>query len=97
MVGLVVTRRSTLLTVLVGWRLTIRTRSLRRVSWRSLCWLLGRLLVSLLLTVASLLGLVARLLLPICCWLRVATLAVTCWLAASIVTNAESQKDKSID
>lgn len=74
-----------MLVVLVGWRLSIGTSSLRRVSRRSLL-LLALLLVSLLLAVACLLGLVARLLLAICRRLGVATLAVTSWLAVGIVT-----------
>lgn len=87
MVGLV-TGWSTLLAVLVGWRLPIGTSSLRRISRRSLLLLLGLLLVpALLLAVACLLGLVARLLLAICCWLGVAVLVVTSRLAACIVTD----------
>lgn len=81
-----------MLAVLAGWRLPIGTRSLRGVSRRSLllCW--GLLLVPLLRAVAGLLGLVARLLLAIGCWLGVSTLTVTGWLAASIVT--ERNKDR---
>lgn len=90
MVGLIVTGWSTLLVVLVGWRLSIGTSSLRRVSRRSLL-LLALLLVSLLLAVACLLGLVARLLLAICRRLGVATLAVTSWLAVGIVTERQSK------
>ncbi len=93
MVGLVVTGRSTLLAVLVGWRLPIGASSLRRVSRRSLL-LLGLLLVALLLAVAGLLGLVARLLLAICCRLRVAVLVVTGRLAVSIVTDGDKVKIK---
>lgn len=55
----------------------------------------GRLLVPLLLAVARLLGLVAGLLLGICCWLGVTTLVVTSRLAAGIVTN-ETEQDKAI-
>lgn len=87
MVGLV-TGRSTLLAVLVGWRLPIRTCSLRRIRRRSLLLLLGLLLIAaLLLAIAGLLRLVPWLLLPVCCWLGVAVLVVTCWLAISIVAE----------
>lgn len=95
MVGLVVTGRSTLLVVLVSWRLPIGTRSLRRVGRRSLLLLRGLLLIPLLLAVARLLGLVARLLLAICCWLGVATLVVTSWLAVSIVTVRNKQRQSN--
>lgn len=91
MVGLVVTGWSTLLAVLVGWWLSIGTGSLRRVSWGSLLLLLLALLLVSLLSVACLLGLVARLLLAICCWLGVAVLAVTSRLAVSIVTERAKQ------
>lgn len=83
-----------MLAVLVGWRLPIGTSSLRRVSRRSLLWLLGLLLVPLLLAVACLLGLVARLLLAICCWLGVAILVVTSRLAVRIVTDRQSKTNK---
>lgn len=92
MVGLVVTGWSTLLAILVGWRLPIRTGSLRRVSRRSLLLLLGLLLVSLLLAIAWLLGLVTRLLLAISCWLGVAILVVASRLAVSIVTDGGQRK-----
>ena len=84
-----------MLVVLVGRRLPIGTRSLGRVSRRGLLLLLlGRWLVPLLLAVARLLGLVARLLLAICCWLRVAALVVTSWLAVGVVTGRN--KDRAI-
>lgn len=86
MVGLVVAGGSTLLAVLVSWRLTVGTSSLRRIGRRSLLLLLALLLVSLLLAIACLLCLVAWLLLTICCWLGVAILVVAAWLAVSIVT-----------
>ena len=89
MVGLVVTRWSTLLVVLVGWRLAIGTSSLRRVSRRSLLRLLGLLLIALLLAIASLLSLVSRLLLAISCWLGVVILVVTSRLAVGIVTDRD--------
>lgn len=95
MVGLVVAWWSTLLAVLVGWGLTIGTSSLRRVSRRSLL-LLALLLVSLLLAVACLLSLVARLLLAICRWLGVAILAVTSRLAVGIVTERQSRTKQSV-
>lgn len=93
MVGLVVTGRSTLLAVLVGWGLPIGASSLWRVSRRSLL-LLGLLLVALLLAIAGLLGLVSRLLLAICCWLGVTILVVTGWLAASVVTDRDKASKK---
>lgn len=96
MVGLIIVRWSTLLVVLVGWRLTIRTSSLRRVSRRSRLLLLALLLVSLLLAIACLLSLVARLLLAICCWLGVAVLVVTGWLAVSIVTKNKDKKKNGL-
>lgn len=64
MAGLVVTRWSTLCVVLTGWRLTIRTSSLRRVGRWSLL-LSCLLLVTLLLVVTCLLTLVTSLLLSI--------------------------------
>lgn len=91
MARLVVTGWSTLLAILAGWRLSIGTSSWRRVSRRCLLLLLCLLLVSLLLAIACLLGLVARLLLTISCWLGVATLVVTSRLAVSIVTEAKAR------
>lgn len=99
MTGLVVTGWSTLLVVLVGWRLPIRPTSLRRVSRRSLLLCLGLLLVALLLAVTCLLALVTRLLLTICCWLGVATLVISSWLTVSIVTarhNAQAENKETI-
>lgn len=78
-----------MLAILVGWRLPVGTSSLGRVSRRSLLLLLGLLLVPLLLAIACLLGLVTRLLLAISRWLGVATLVVTSWLAARIVTETK--------
>lgn len=95
MVGLVVTGWSTLLAILICWRLPIGTSSLWRVSRRSLLLLLGLLLVSLLLTITGLLGLVTRLLLAISCWLGVAILVVTSRLAASIVTDWNKARPKA--
>lgn len=92
MVGLVVAGGSTLLAVLVSWRLTVGTSRLRRISRRSLLLLLALRLVSLLLPIARLLCLVAWLLLPICCWLGVAILVVAAWLAVSIVTDTDKAR-----
>lgn len=93
-VRLAVTGWSTLLTELAGWRLSIGTSSLRRISRGSLLLLLALLLVSLLLAIACLLSLVAWLLLAICCGLGVAILVVTSWLAVSIVTDGNRAKKK---
>lgn len=85
-----------MLAVLVGRGLAVGTRSLGRVSRRSLL-LRGLLLVAgLLLAVARLLGLVACLLLPICCGCGVATLVVTGRLAASIVTDRQTKTEHSL-
>lgn len=96
MVRLVITGGPALLAILVGRRLPIGARGLRRVSrWRSLLLLLlGLLLVgALLLAVTCLLGLVSRLLLAICRWLGITVLVVTCWLAVSTVTGEKTNNN----
>lgn len=71
MIVLIVTWWSTLLSILVSWRLPISTSSLGGIGRRSLL-----LRLTLWLAIACLLGLIPCLLLPVSCRLAIATLTV---------------------